>query len=40
MAYRLNWMINEDIDDEKLNWLVENIDEMFSYVDENEIGTY
>lgn len=33
-------MINEDIDDEKLNWLVENIDEMFSNVDENEIGTY
>jgi hypothetical protein len=33
-------MINEDIDNEKLNWLVENIDEMFSYVDENESGAY
>ena len=38
MLYRINWMINEDIDDEKLNWVVENVDEMFSDVDETENG--
>ena len=40
MSYRLNWIINEDIDDDKLHWVVENVDEMFSDVDENENGTY
>jgi hypothetical protein len=36
MSYRLAWNINEDIDNEKLNWLVENIDELFSDFDDNE----
>jgi hypothetical protein len=36
MPYRLTWNINEDIDNEKLNWLVENVDELFSDFDENE----
>ena len=40
VSNRFKWLINEDIDDKKLNWVVENVDEMFSGVDENENSTY
>jgi len=33
-------MIAEDITPEKLNWLIECIDEMFQDLDENENDTY
>ena len=33
-------LISEDITPEKLNWLIECIDEMFSDQDENENDTY
>ncbi len=33
-------MISEDITEEKLRWLIEFVNEMFSNLDENENDTY
>jgi hypothetical protein len=33
-------LISEDITQEKLSWLIEFVDEMFSNLDENENDTY
>jgi len=32
----MNHTINEDLTRERVNWIIENIDEMFDYYDENE----
>jgi hypothetical protein len=32
----MKMMISEDLSRERLNWLIEHIDEMFSDLDENE----
>jgi hypothetical protein len=31
----MNMMLSEDLTKERLNWLIEHIDEMFSDLDEN-----
>jgi hypothetical protein len=33
-------LVSEDITDEKLSWIIECVDEMFSDLDENENDTY
>jgi hypothetical protein len=33
-------LVSEDITKEKLNWLIECVDEMFSDLDDNENDTY
>jgi len=40
MSGSMKRLISEDITAEKLNWLIECIDEMFSDQDENENDTY
>jgi len=32
----MKMMLSEDLSKERLNWLIEHIDEMFSDLDENE----
>jgi hypothetical protein len=33
-------LVSEDITQEKLNWIIRSIDEMFSDLEENENDTY
>ena len=33
-------MLTDDLNQEKMNWILENLDEMFDSEDENENDTY
>jgi hypothetical protein len=35
----MKMMLSEDLSRERLNWLIEHVDEMFSEMDENENET-
>jgi hypothetical protein len=35
----MKMMLSEDLNRERLNWLIEHVDEMFSEMDENENET-
>jgi hypothetical protein len=36
----MNMMFAEDLNQEKIQWVIENIDELFSDLEENENDTY
>jgi superfamily I DNA and RNA helicase len=36
----MNRMITEDLNQEKIQWVIENIDELFLDMEENENDTY
>jgi len=36
----MNHIITEDLTRERLNWIIENVDEMFDYEDESENDSY
>ena len=40
MSGSMKKMLTDDLNQEKMNWILENLDEMFDSEDENENDTY